>query len=94
MKSWDLFPQKLSGGDAGEILEQAGEVMGEVEAEEARGLADVVAVHQQTLGLVDDEIVDVADGGAARGLMDEVAEVSGRVSQFRGAPSDSGQAVR
>ena len=30
MKSWDfLFPQKLRGGDAGEMLEQVGEVMGE-----------------------------------------------------------------
>ena len=72
-----LLPQKLRGGDAGEMLEQAGEVMGEVEAEEAGGLADVVAVHQQALGLVDDEVVDIADGGAARGLVDEVAEVVG-----------------
>ncbi len=29
-------------------------MMGKIEAEEARGLADVVTVHEQALGLVDD----------------------------------------
>ena len=33
--------------------------------------------HQEGLGLVDDEGVNVADGSAARGLVDHVAEIAG-----------------
>ena len=38
--------------------------------------------HQEGLGLVDDEDMDIADGGAARGLVDHVAEISSRISQL------------
>lgn len=68
--------------------------MGKVEAKESRGLTDVVAVHQQTFGLVDDIVVNVANSGSASGLVDDVAEVSRRISQFRGAIGNGGQALR
>ena len=77
-----LFPQKLAGREACGALEKAGEMVGEIEAEQARGLADVVALHEQTLGLIDDVVVDIADGCAACGLADEVAEIARRIGQF------------
>ena len=72
-----IFPQKLAGREACYAFEEAGEMMGIVEAEQAGCLADVVPFHQQTLCLVDDVIVDVADGSSARGLVNYVAEVAG-----------------
>ena len=57
-------------------------MMGKIEAEEARGLADVVTVHEQALGLVDDIVVDVADGRSTCGLVDDVAEITRRISQL------------
>ena len=68
-------------------------MMREVETKEAGGLADVVAVHQQALCLVNDVIVDVANGRATRCLVDDIAEVTGRIGQFRGAIGDGGQTV-
>lgn len=68
-------------------------MMREVEAEEAGGLADVMSVHQETLCLVNDVIVDVADGRATRCLVDDVAEITGRIGQFRGTIGNSGQSV-
>ena len=52
-----------------------------------------MTVHQQTLGLVDDVVVDVADGGASCGLVDDVAEIARRVGQFRSAVGNGGQTV-
>ena len=57
-------------------------MMGKIESEEARGLADVVTVHQQALGLVDDIIMDVADGRSTCRLVDDVAEITRRISQL------------
>ena len=57
-------------------------MMREIEAQEARGLANVVAVHEQALGLVDDVIVDVADGRSTCRLVDDVAEITRRISQL------------
>ena len=51
-------------------------MIGKFEAEEVGGFGDVVTVHQQALGLVDDVIVDVSDGCAACGFVDDVAEVA------------------
>ena len=77
-----LFPQKLAGREACDALEKAGEMMREIEAKQARGLADVVALHEQTLGLIDDVVVDIADGCATCGLAYEVAEIARRIGQF------------
>ena len=57
-------------------------MMGKIEAEEARGLADVVTVHEQALGLVDDIVVDIADGRSSCSLVDNVAEITWRISQL------------
>ena len=57
-------------------------MMGKIEAEEARGLADVVTVHEQALGLVDDVVVDVTYGRSSCGFVDDVAEISRRISQL------------
>ncbi len=77
-----LFPQILARREPCFLFEEAGEMMRIIEAEEARGFADVVAVHEQALGLVDDVVVDVADGRAACGLVDDVAEITWRISQL------------
>ena len=57
-------------------------MMGKIETQEARGLADVVTVHEQALGLVDDIVVDVADGRSSCRLVDDVAEITRRISQL------------
>ena len=57
-------------------------MMGKIETQEARGLADVVTVHEQALGLVDDVVVDVADGRSSCRLVDDVAKITRRISQF------------
>ena len=77
-----LFPQILARRESSHLFEEAGEMMGKIETQEARGLADVVAVHEQALGLVDDIIVDVADGRSSCRLVDDVAEITRRISQF------------
>lgn len=51
-------------------------MMWKVETEQARGLADIVTLHEQALGLIDDVVVDVANGSATRGFVDEVAKVT------------------
>ena len=68
-------------------------MMGIIEAKEARGLADVVTVHEQALSLVDDIVVDVADGRAACRLVDDVAEITRRIGQFRSTIGNGGQAL-
>ena len=57
-------------------------MMGKIEAEEARGLTDIVTVHEQALGLVDDVIVDVTDGRSSCGFMDNIAKITRRISQL------------
>ena len=57
-------------------------MMGKIEAEEARGLTDIVTVHEQALGLVDDIVVDVADGCSPCRLVDNVAEITRRICQL------------
>ena len=53
-----------------------------------------MTIHQQTLGLVDDVIVDVADGCSTCRFVDDVAEITRRIGQLGGAIGDSGQALR
>ena len=77
-----LFPQILARREASHLFEETGEMMGKIEAQEARGLANVVAVHEQALGLVDDVVVDVADCRSSCRLVDDVAEITWRIGQF------------
>ena len=78
----NLFPQELTRCDACHLLEESCEMVWEIEAEESRCLADVMAVHQQALGLVDDVVVDVSDGRSTRSLVYEVAEIVRGIGQF------------
>ena len=71
-----LFPQILARREAGHLFEEAGEMMGKIETKEPRGLADVVAVHEQALGLVDDVVVDITDGRSTCRLVDDVTEIT------------------
>ena len=64
----------------------------EFETEHMRGFIDVVSVHQEILALLDHERMDVADGGAAGGLVDDIPQITGRIGQFFGAVPDGGDA--
>ena len=66
-------------------------MVGEIESEQAGGLADVVSLHQQTFRLIDYIIMYVTDSRATSGLVDDVAKVAGRIGQFGSAPSDGRQ---
>ena len=77
-----LFPQILARRESGHFFEESSEMMREIEAQEARGLADVVTVHEQAFGLVDDIVVDIADGRSSCSLVDNVAEITWRISQL------------
>ena len=57
-------------------------MMGKIKTQKARGLADVVAIHEQALGLVDDIVVDVADGRSTCGLVDDISEITRRIGQL------------
>ena len=69
-------------------------MMWEVEAEQTGGLADVMALHEQTFGLIDDIIVDVANGCSTGGFVDEVTKIARGIGQFRSTIGDGWQAVR
>ena len=77
-----LFPQILARRKPRHLLEEAGEMMGKIEAEEARGLTDIVTVHEQALGLVDDIVVDVTYGRSTCRLVDNIAEITRRIGQL------------
>ena len=69
-------------------------MMGKVETEQTGGFADVMTLHQQTLCLIDDVVVNVANGRASCCLVDDVAKIARRIGQFGGTPRDSRQALR
>ena len=72
-----LFPQKLTGSDTGNLLEKPREMVGELEAQHAGSLADVVSLHQQALTYINNIGVDVVDGCCACRPTKKVAEVVG-----------------
>ena len=65
-----------------------------IETQQAGSLADVLTLHQQTFRLIDNIVVDVADGCAACGLVDNITEITGRIGQFGGTIGNGGQTVR
>ena len=69
-------------------------MMGKIETQQAGGLADVMTLHQQTFRLIYYIIMNVADGGAARCLMDNIAKVARRIGKLGGAPRNGGQTLR
>ena len=68
-------------------------MVGEIETEQAGGLADVVTLHQQTFRLIDNVVVDVANSCATSCLVDDIAKITRRIGQFGGTPSDGWQAL-
>jgi hypothetical protein len=68
-------------------------MVGEIESEQAGGLADVVTLHQQTFRLIDNVVVDVANGSATSCLVDNIAKIARRIGQFGGTPSDGRQTL-
>ena len=77
-----LFPQILARRESSHLFEEAGEMMGKIEAKKPRGFADVVTVHEQALGLVDDIIVDITDSRSSCGFVDNIAKITRRISQL------------
>lgn len=69
-------------------------MMGKIEAKEPRSLANVVTVHEQALGLVDDVVMDVTDGRSTCRLVDDVAEITRRIGQFRSAIGNGRKSLR
>ena len=69
-------------------------MVGEIETEQAGGLADVVTLHQQTFRLIDYIIMYVTDSRATSGLVDDVAKITRRIGQLGGTPGYGGQALR
>ena len=68
-------------------------MVGEIESEQAGGLADVVTLHQQNFRLIDNVVVDVANSCATSCLVDNIAKITRRISQFESAPSDGRQTL-
>ena len=89
-----LFPQKLAGRKTGDSLKETGEMVRKIETQQAGSLADVLTLHQQTFRLIDNIVVDVADGCATCGLVDNITEITGRIGQFGGTIGNGGQTVR
>ena len=50
------FPEEVCRRDPGHFLEEAGEVVRELVAQEVRGFVDIVAVHQEVLALKEHSI--------------------------------------
>ena len=51
-------------------------MVGEIEAEQARSLVDVVTLHQQTFCLVDDVVMDIPNGCTTCGFVNDVTKVA------------------
>ena len=73
-----------------DFLEEAAEMVRVLEPEEIGNFADPESLHQETLCLFHHEVVDVADGGPSRCLVDQVAEISRGICQGGGAVRDGG----
>ena len=89
-----LFPQKLAGRKTGDSLKETGEMVRKIETQQAGSLADVLTLHQQTFRLIYNIVVDVADGCATCGFVDNITEITRRIGQFGSTISNGGQTVR
>ena len=68
IRLWLLF-QKFRRRLSCDLLEQAAEMVGIVEAQQVRNFAHAQTFHQEILGLVNHEIVYITDGGSACGMV-------------------------
>ena len=71
-----LLFHKFRRRQASDLLEQAAEMVGIVEAQQVRHFAHAQTFHQQILGLVNHEIVYITDGGSASGMVNQITEVT------------------
>ena len=71
-----LLFQKFRRRQASDLLEQAAEMVGIVEAQKVRHFAHAQTFHQEILGLVNHEIVYITDGGSASGMVNQITEVT------------------
>ena len=55
-------------------------MVGIYEAQKVGHFANTEAFHKERFSLADDEIMNIADGRAAGGLMDHITEVSSGIS--------------
>ena len=75
------------------FFEQAGEVLGIVEAQALGSLGDAGSADKNLLGPLHQETANVGSGGFVGQLANEVAEIVGRQKQLLGAVFHGGQAV-
>ena len=76
IRLWLLF-QKFRRRLSCDLLEQAAEMVGIVEAQQVRNFAYTQTFHQEILGLVNHEIVYLTDGSSSCVMVNQVTEVTG-----------------
>ena len=57
-------------------------MVGILKAKEIGHFANGESLHQERFSLVYNEVVDIADCGPAGSLVNQVAEISGRIGEF------------
>ena len=77
-----LLSQEFRRSHSRHLLEQATEMVRIFKPKQISYFSNAEPFHQEGLGLVDNEGVNVTDGCAARGLVNNVAEISSRISQL------------
>ena len=71
-----LLFQKFRRRQASDLLEQAAEMVGIVEAQQVSHLAHAQTFHQEIFGLVNHETVYITDGGSSCGMVNQITEVT------------------
>ena len=75
--AWFLLnSQELGRRKAGQFLEDSREMVGVLESQLARSLADVIPAYQKVLAFVYDIGVNVTDGRTACRLVDQLPEMT------------------
>ena len=77
-----LFRQEFRRGEARFFLENPVEVVCVSEAQQMGRFADIVPMHQEAFTPFNYERMDVADCCTACSLVDQVAQIAGRIRQF------------
>ena len=78
----NLFRQEFRRGEARFFLENPVEVVCVSEAQQMGRFADIVPMHQEAFTPFNYERMDVADCCTACSLVDQVAQIAGRIRQF------------
>ena len=70
------FPKELGRCDSCHFPEKPGEMVRIVESQEVSCLIDIMSVHQEVLALLYHERMDVAYGGSACRLVDDITKIT------------------